>query len=108
MRTVESRLIRAFLSLNEASPSPHDRIEVNAAGVRALLYGTCYCSYRFSTQSLTLGVPGGRWQTATTKSRINAFAHHFSVPGLYQESFHFYWSDGEPYTGTKTYSPITL
>ncbi len=53
--------------------------------------------------SISLGVIGGAFQTATTLSRIRAIASAFGVLSIYIRRGVWYWSDDAPYTGPRIF-----
>lgn len=80
------------------SSCPHDEV---SDGI-AYLIGTIYAVKKGDT--LTLGVYDGAWKTITTKSRINAFSQHYKISHIYQRNYKWYWSDGVPYTGVRSFN----
>jgi hypothetical protein len=53
--------------------------------------------------TLNLGVRGARWQSKTTKRRLNAIAREFGLPGITQKNYQWKWDDGQLYTGIRTF-----
>lgn len=108
MRTIEQKLLKYFKNGWTGYLSERDAIVSDGDLIEAKLWNTTYCKYERSTKTLTIGVPNARWQTATTKSRINSFANLFGVPGLYQDNFVFFWADGELYQDVKVYQNVDI
>lgn len=100
MRKVEQRIIAALEAGRSAKLSRHDRVKPDG---RVYLFGNLIAYWNKARQVLHLGTCGGAWQTVTTKSRINALARHFHVPGLIQRDFVWYWTDGKRYDDIRSF-----
>ncbi|HSW65323.1 MAG TPA: hypothetical protein VLH56_18750 [Dissulfurispiraceae bacterium] len=84
--------------------SKRDTIEsVGAGSIVYRLHGHTVAWHQGS-DAIILGTFDGRWQTRTTKSRINAFADHYHLPRIAQRNFVWTWSDGIPYEGVRTFT----
>ena len=108
MREVEKRIIELLKSgTDNASLSLRDSVEIGSkdCGENAVyrLHGSQVAVYSRVNKTLLLGVPGRKWSTVTTKSRINAIAGAFGVPHVWQENFWWAWSDGVPYEGVREF-----
>ena len=112
MRKIEARIaqhMRTFASYHETIYAD----EVRAAWGKdsVTLYNSGLIVYRYRGNTVARYTPHkktmelGRedWRTATTKSRINAIADAFGLPRVYQKDYIWTWSDGEKYTGARTF-----
>ncbi len=114
MNKTESTILSAFSTstLKRLGPASipysswrRDTIAISPRGRPIyFLWGTVVARIAdFPTPTLELGVCDGAFQTNTTKSRINAFATYYHLPRIYQKDYNWYWSDGQPYTGTRDF-----
>lgn len=119
MRKIAQRIIDAFnegfaLAVGPSLPDSNwarDTVMSNNSGtVLYFLHGTSIAYVKGNV--IELGVTDGAWQTVTTKSRINAFARAYNLPGISQKNRVWTWTDGVPYTGARAFpfvqSPIDV
>jgi len=102
MRATSEKIIKLIVNKKEGTVSVRDRVEKHDDTMCALLHGTVYAE--ISDMAIKLGVYGGRWQSATTKQRINAIAFFYGLPGIYQKNYIWYWADNNAiYTGIREF-----
>ena len=102
MRTITSKVIALIDAGKAGKPGPRDRVEKNTDGsVSAILHNSVYVTVE--ADQIILGVEGGRWQTNTTRGRINAIACHFKLPCISQKNWVWTWTDGVPYDGKRVF-----
>jgi hypothetical protein len=65
--------------------------------IHVYLHSNRIATIRRSESGTTIQLFDGGWQTATTKSRLNAIAREFGVCGVYQKNFEWFFDDGEPF-----------
>lgn len=100
--TITKKVTRLIDAGKAGKPGPRDRVEKDTDGtVNAILHNSVYATIR--EDSIVLGVEGGRWQTNTTKDRINAVARHFRLPCISQKNWVWTWMDGVPYDGKRVF-----
>ena len=107
MKTIERKILEAFRARESVKLSSRDEVTSYNSGlplyfVDYYLHGTRVA--RRDGRVLILGTPRGDWQTVTTKSRINAFAREYGLPGIVQKDFVWSWTDNIPYTGERYFS----
>jgi hypothetical protein len=108
MRVIEQEIVKR---LQKWKPGPvslmrsiscRDSFIANGASLSYVLHLSVVAKIR--ENSIELGVMGARWQTRTTKSRINAIAHAYNLPTLYSKHGEWYWLDGVSYMGIRVFS----
>ena len=102
MRKCEQQIIKLLLESKTGTVGRHDTVDRNNGALVARLWGSVYVRLS-SSGTIELGIDGGRFQTETTKSRINAIAQAFHLPGICQRKYVWYWSDGIGYSGVRTF-----
>jgi|WetSurMetagenome_2_1015567.scaffolds.fasta_scaffold396681_1 hypothetical protein len=114
MKAIEKRIVEALRAGTSFKQSQnvyeigyivHDEVKADASSSTYLYYliGTCVAVYDPTHARLSLGVESGRYDTATTRSRMNAIASAFGVCGLVQRKGKPFWTDGDPYTGPREF-----
>lgn len=103
MKSVETDIISALQQGRDRRCSPHDYVAKNFF-LNHMIYVLWKTTIvRLTPTTIELGTKGGAFQTTTTKSRINAIARAFSLPGITQHNFIWTWTDGVPYDGVRTF-----
>lgn len=103
MREIEKRICNELHNGHKTVRlSSRDDIKVDSDG-RHCYYLFISCLATLTSSQLDLGVCGGKYQTNTTKSRLNAIASSFGVPCIQQKNFVWTWTDGVPYDGIRNF-----
>lgn len=107
MRTIESKILAAIDRRRHLHVSRngdiHDEVFIGIQVIYVFLCHSVIAEIRENT--ITLSACG--YRTNTTKSRLNAIALHFKLPTIHQRDFTWYWSDGQPYNGARTFERTT-
>ena len=106
MRKIEREIIAAMEEKREAQLSKRDKIFIALQGEAkgAMVYILWHTPLAIvGERSINLGTPGGVYRSNTTKSRINAIAGHYGLPGIVQKNFVWRWSDGRAYDGGRNF-----
>ena len=115
MRAINSKIIKALDGkAGDYKLSKRDKVYVSVAdGIGNRTTSRAYYLWNSQifnmnttsyTTTISIGVRNGAYQTVTTKNRINFLADAYGLPGIVQKSYAWSWSDGVPYTGTRTFT----
>lgn len=91
MRVCEHKMVSNMKSLKSGKCGANTRTEVWGGGVTVYLHGHAIARWQADTGVLTVSDCG--WQTATTKSRLNAILDSFKCDRIYQDKFVWYRND---------------
>jgi hypothetical protein len=99
-----SRIIEKYLSSRDTVHTAGDK---NYSLVFYRLWSTDVIMYfhdRLNPDGDTISANMGKWDTVTTRSRINAFRLDFPVLSIGRIKGESVWADGIPYTGPRVFS----
>ena len=104
MRKIEAQMLEA-IDLKKNWSFANMRVESNSTGICVYLHDNLICQIMSNwpvepnqIKDLICLKDAG-WQTRTTKSRLNALASFFCVPGIYQKNSEWFTERGQEWQG---------
>ena len=103
MKVIERKMLQA-VKLGKSADLGNTRIVANDASVKVYLFNNLIATLDGDTGTLDVIT---RYQSATTKSRLNVILRAFANTSIYQSDFIWYYADNT-YTGNgRTFWGIT-
>lgn len=99
MRKIETSMIAAIRSRSQFKKDNTQVLQEDNGYGEVRLFGNIICRFNYNRGIISFDDCG--YQTATTKSRLNAIIHAFTKPGqgIYQKDFKWFWNNGEEWDG---------
>lgn len=103
MRKITKEAVKAFFS-GRSFNSGNTRVDISGNCVSMYLHGNCIASI----QKGNIYFSDCKWQTATTKERLNGIFNYLRIPGIFQKNFTWYRDNVEIIPGSTNRIPYNI